>query len=262
MTSSGSISTSHLFPVTIKPVLFFIIVALALSSCNVAYIPNKHNVPLLEEKGDASVSISTTNLQGAYAFSDHVAVITNLYFRENNWDDIPDTNNTITSDYHSNRFLAEAGLGYFKQLGNEGVFEIYGGGGIGNLGFEQIEYNSSLDRTYQATISKAFIQPDIGFQTEYFDLVFSTRFSYLGFHNVDTSNYNLRSLEQDKLYNLDKQAFFFLEPALTLKFGYKFINAYTQAIVATKLNPQRLNYRNFGVNMGIELDLGEIIYKL
>lgn len=242
--------------------LIFIGFIIALSSCQVAYIPNKHNVPLLEEKGDASVSISTTNLQGAYAFSDQLAVTTNLYFRENSWENIPDSTQSIPTDYQSNRFLAEAGLGYFKQLGSEGIFEIYGGGGIGNLGFEQIEYNSIHDRTYNATISKAFIQPDIGFKTEYFDLVFSTRFSYLRFHNVDTTNYNIRTLEEDDLYNLDKHAFFFLEPALTFKFGYKFINAYTQAIVATKLNPQRINYRNFGVNVGIELDLGEIIYNL
>ena len=241
-----------------KVLLLLSLSIFALSSCNVAYIPNKHNTPLMEEKGDASVSISTTNLQGAYAFSDHMAAITNFYFRENNWENVPDTINSKTLDYQANRFLAEGGLGYFKKLGNEGVFEIYAGGGIGNLGFEQSKYNPPLDQKYHAKMSKAFIQPDIGFQTKYFDLVFSSRFTYLGFSNVDTTNYNTRGLKEDNLYNLDKNPYIFLEPALTLKFGYKFINAYTQAIVATKLNPERINYRSFGVNVGIELELGEI----
>lgn len=244
-----------------KQIFFlFIGVTMLFSACNVAYIPNRHNVPLMEEKGDASISISTTNLQGAYAISDHMAVMGNVYFRENSWENNPDSNTTLTMDYQANRFLGELGIGYYKPLSDNAVFELYGGGGLGNIGFELEDSNPLYDREYKANIQKLFIQPDIGFHSEYFDFVFSTRFSLLNFYDVDTTNYTIPNLDSDNLYNLDKQPYIFLEPALTLRFGYKFIKAYTQAIVATKLNPEQINYRSFGVNVGIELDLGEIIY--
>ncbi|MFO8086696.1 MAG: hypothetical protein R6T91_02665 [Bacteroidales bacterium] len=233
------------------------------AACNVAYIPNRHNVPLMQEQGDASVSISTTNLQTAYAFSDHGALMGNLYFRQNRWNNSPDDMVTTSStDYQSNRFLGELGLGYYKDLGEGAVFELYGGGGLGNIGFKTIDANPILDRKYHAKMAKVFLQPNIGFKSEYIDVVLSTRLSILSFRDVDTTNYTVSSLTTDNLIDLDQQPYFFLEPALTMRFGYRFINAYAQAIVASKLNPERINYRSFGINVGIELDLGKIIYNL
>lgn len=245
-----------------KQIFYFALgIVMLFSACNVAYIPNRHNVPLMQEKKDASISISTTNLQGAYAVTDNIAVMGNVYFRENSWENNPDSNTTLNYDYQANRLLGELGVGYYKPLGENAVFELYGGGGLGNIGFELKDSNPIYDREYKANIQKLFIQPDIGFKSQYFDFVFSTRFSLVNFHDVDTTNYSISSLDSDNLYNLDKQPFLFLEPALTLRFGYKFIKAYTQGIVATKLNPEQINYRSFGVNVGIELDLGDLMYN-
>lgn len=237
-------------------------VVILFTACNVAYIPNRHNVPLMQEQGDASVSISTTNLQTAYAFSDQLALMGNLYFRENRWENAVDSGLTVASyDYQANRFLGEAGLGYYKDLGEGAVFELYAGGGIGNLAFKTIDPNPLNDRNYHAKMSKAFLQPNIGFKSEYIDFVLSTRLSLVNFSDVDTTNYSIASLTNDNLIGLDQQPFVFLEPALTLRFGYRFIKAYAQAIVASKLNPERIHYRSFGLNVGVELDLGEIIYN-
>lgn len=236
-------------------------VVLMVSACNVAYIPNKHNVPLMQYKGDASVSISTTNLQAAYAVSDHLAVMGNVYFRQNSWENSPDSNNTMVWDYQANRFLGEAALGYYQSLGKDGVFEVYGGGGLGSIRFTLDDQNPAFSKEYQASMVKAFIQPDIGYKSEYFDAVFSTRLSYIGFSNVDTTNYTPAGLVSDNLFNLDKHPYFFVEPAITLRFGYRFIKAYAQGILAAKLNQEDINYRSFGINVGIELDLGDIIYN-
>ncbi|MFO8055604.1 MAG: hypothetical protein R6U19_10640 [Bacteroidales bacterium] len=240
----------------------FILLALIIVSagCNVAYVPNRHNVPLMQEKGDANINISTTNVQGAYALTDKFAVMGNMYFRDNTWDASADTLSDWS--YQANRFLAEGALGYYKPMGDNGSFETYAGGGMGSIRFEMKDDDPYGDRLYKANISRFFIQPDIGYKSDYFDFIFSAKFSYLGFNNVDTTNYKPSALVEDNLYKLDKQPFFFFEPAITIRFGYKYIKAYSQAIIAKKLNPERINYRSFGVNVGLEIDISEIIYRM
>lgn len=227
-----------------------------------AYVPNKHNVPLMKEKGDASVNFSTTNIQGAYAFTDQLALMTNVYFRQNSWEKV-DTDTSYLAfrsySYKASRFLAEGGLGYYQALSNKGAFEVYAGGGFGNIGFDYMQSDPTYNKTFNANMAKFFIQPDIGYNSEYFDIVFSTKLSVVKFSDVDTVNYSVSSLQWDKLYNIDMQPFIFIEPALTFRVGYKFIKGYTQFIVTSKLNPEQINYRSIGVNMGIELDLGGIL---
>ncbi len=41
------------------------------------YVPNMHNVPLLKEKNELVVNLSTTNYQSAYAITDNIALMTN-----------------------------------------------------------------------------------------------------------------------------------------------------------------------------------------
>lgn len=235
-------------------------IILLLAGCKVAYVPNMQNVPVMQEKGDTKVNLSTTNFQGSYAFTDHFAVMGNLYFRENSWENSPDTITTTEWDYQANRFLGELGIGYYAPLSDEASVEVFGGAGWGSIDFINDNQNLATERSYSAKVSKIFIQPDIGFESEYFDAIFSTRLSYIGFNDVDTSNYSVNDLLYDNLYNLDKHPFFFLEPAITLRVGYRYVKLHTQAMLATKINPEEINYRSFGFNVGILVDLSEIIY--
>lgn len=245
-----------------------VIVALLAVSCNVAYVPNKHNVPLMQEKGDLSVSLSTSNVQGAYAISNSLAVMGNAYFRDNDWETTPvDTALTKPVKYQANRLLAEAGLGYYRPLGDNAVFETYGGAGIGSIHFENNnEYfqagASRKGALYKARMGKAFIQPQIGYKSDYVDVIFSTRISALTFDNVDTSGLSLAQLKADNLYNLDRQPFFFMEPAITIQLGYKFVKLYTQAVVVRKINPQPISYQTLGINMGLQIDINRMFQSL
>ncbi len=239
----------------------FVLTLLLAAGCNVAYVPNKHNVPLMQEKGDFSVNLSTNNAQGAYAISNSLAVMANAYFRDNDWETIPmDTANAKPVKYQANRLLAEAGLGYYQRLGDNGVFEVYGGAGMGSIHFENNNeyFHAGMKKSgalYKARMGKAFIQPQIGYKSDYVDIIFSTRISGLTFSNVDTSGFSFYQLQTHNLYNLERQPFFFIEPAITMQLGYKYVKLYTQAVLVRKINPEPISYRTLGVNMGLQLDI-------
>lgn len=243
----------------VKLIIPFLI--LLMTGCNVAYIPNQHNVPVMQEKGDTKINLSTTNIQGSYAFSDKYAVMANFYFRENDWESSVDSMTTTTQEnYTANRFLGEAGIGYYNPLSEKATFEVFTGVGLGSIDFTNSFSTLGNESSYYADMAKVFLQPDIGYESEYFDAIFSTRLNYVGFTNIDTSDYALSNLKRDNLYNLNKHPYFFLEPAITLRLGYRYVKLHTQAILATKLNPEEINYRSFGINMGVIVDLSEIIY--
>ncbi|WP_375448310.1 hypothetical protein [uncultured Fibrella sp.] len=55
-------------------------VGLLLTSCNLGtYVPAHQNVPLFQKKGEAHVSINTTNLQAAVAVGNHIGVALNMF---------------------------------------------------------------------------------------------------------------------------------------------------------------------------------------
>ena len=108
-------------------IVFFVL--LISQSCRPLYVPNIHNVPLLKEKKDVSITLSPNDLQGAYAVSDNIGIMLNLY--RNN------VNQAFDFEEDVSRSFCDFGVGYFKEFGKFGVFEIYGGYGIGGLKFEE-----------------------------------------------------------------------------------------------------------------------------
>lgn len=166
-------------------------------------------------------------LQMAYALSDKFGVMLNgVSYNEDD---------SQASPARDKGRMIELGLGYSQVLKeiekhpqNKVVWEIYAGHGIGNA-----EVNTS-NRLTSFNLNRSFIQPAIGFQTPYFDMALSCRaalanFGKLRYFNHPTDNYTP--------YPLDKRdKHFLLEPAISLRAGYKFIKFQSQVVYSNTIN--------------------------
>jgi len=222
------------------------------------YIPNTENVPLMTEKGDVKINISTTNVQASYAVTDNIAVMANGYRRQSTWSDASDSIDSW--EYTSNRFLAEGGIGYYKVISENFIFETYGGGGFGQVGFDYFDVDYDIENNFSANFSRFFVQPNIGYKNDFFEFAISSRISGLKFSGIKT-NYSLDDLIDSEVYQIDAPIYFFFEPAITFRLGYKWAKLHFQTIYSNKLNIEPLNYRKLGINVGIYIDISKAYNK-
>jgi len=227
---------------------FFIIIfafsvsALFFNSCAPAYTPNVINAPLLNNKNefqaDLAAGISGTDLQLAYAAGKHIGFMVNGSYRDNTSD--------TTTNYHKHSFI-EAGIGYYTTFSKDGHFELFGGYGYGDA---DVRANTILNtvNTTKATYHRVFVQPDIGFSSEFFDIAFSPRFVVINMHPEELEYTTITSA--------------FIEPAGTIRFGYKFLYLTSQAglsLPITKISSESwFEYQPFIFSLGIKIKIGKI----
>lgn len=102
---------------------------LVFSSCQVMCQTNMQNVPLFKEQGEASITINPSNIQVANAVTDQGGIMCNVFFQTTSW---TDQQTTLSNNFYKTlRYNFETGAGYFIPHGEDGVIEIYAGGGYG-----------------------------------------------------------------------------------------------------------------------------------
>jgi opacity protein-like surface antigen len=222
------------------------------------YIPNSQNVPLLEEKGDIKLNIGNKDLQVSYGISDHLGIMANGYYNKNEWSL---TSETLDNQYLSKRLLIEGGLGYYTTFGENGRFEVYGGAGYGNVKYDyDLLDNGALiqSNTFGIDMMRIFLQPAIGLQTDNFGFAFSSRLVSVNFFNVDSIGYTQIELEEEGLNELEDNMFIFVEPALTLRFGIKYVQLQLQPYYNLQVSgPASINAKKLGFNLGLYLSIDE-----
>lgn len=224
-------------------------VAASFQSCKIMYVPNNQNVPMFQEKGEVRATVGTRNFQAAYAVSDHVGLVANGQIGSSNWS-IEDANTT------SQRSLVELGAGYFTKQGEQTSVEVYGGAGFGRVRFDQTSTISpDFDRLYRANMAKMYLQPSVSSTSENFDAGFSCRFVGLKFSGIDTTNYSYDLLEDEQINDLQRNFHMFMEPAITLRAGYKWIKVHGQVGYSLKLTEAQLNYNPIIITMGLHFTL-------
>lgn len=233
--------------------LFLIVIAITtVTSCNVAYRPSMVNTPLFTEKGDVAVTAAFNNVQAAYAVSDHVGVMANGFLEHGTI-----SNNETGSGGIG--YMGEAGAGYFTMLGNKNVvFETYAGAGFGHLYLNNNYRDANNDiqkRTLDANGLKLFIQPGIGYKLPYFEVSGALRYSNVNYSNVRIRNWPAADLVNANLDDIGNTAFGFLEPALTIRGGFKSVKLQLQYINCIKLNSGNINYDTDVLNLGIIIQL-------
>ena len=170
--------------------LSFFLAPLLLCGCNPKiYKPYPRIMPLFQDKGEgqADLQLSTTGIgvSAAYSPVEHLALLANASI----WDGRDSGNN---NGFHYNRPLKynifEVGGGYYEKVGNQGSFEILGGGGFGNR-----ETSTHITNFFvgdpltqyiiQTETANFFIQPGIGHVGKRFEYGFNIKFNCTSYFN-------------------------------------------------------------------------------
>ncbi len=219
-----------------------------LTSCNVAYIPSMHNLPMLKQKGDVAVHLTPANMQGAYAITNNIGVMLNGQIGGTKWEE----SNTGEEFYNSKRRFIEGGVGYYSFTEDNKSFDVFAGGGLGSISF-----NNSFDyadpKTFKGMARKFFIQPSVGYSNENFDLAFAVKALNVDFYDVSITNYTKDELIFNKLYQLDSDPFLFIEPSFTARAGFKNVKAHFQYLYSSKVSGGDINYMSYYIFLGVSL---------
>lgn len=172
------------------PPQLLIALSLLFTSCGMQYyMPNRHNIPLLRERGEVRIVAAKANagmvsgpqylpnailntlvnqtpaheLQMACAVSGRIGIMANAAWFS--------TSGSRTSQ--RGRIL-EIAPGYFHPFGKHGVVEGYAG-----IGVLKSNHNYGSSQYADARFIRPFLQPIIGYASRHFDAALSTRLVWL-----------------------------------------------------------------------------------
>jgi len=232
------------------------------------YLPRNANVPLFKEKNDFNGSVSAgigtktsgLEVQAAYAVTDNLAVMANFmsskYFAAGD----PDDHNVSNGSYF------DGAAGYFKPLNRFLVFEVFGGLGYCSQHHEYYAYTlSGYDYRGYADLAyiKPFLQPSIGASFDIIDIAFSSGITSLNFNKIK-NNVDQNSLYYDELERIDmNRSFVLLEPAVTIRTGWKFIKLQAQYMFSFNLTHDFMYFEPVKGSLGIFISLSgkDLNYK-
>jgi hypothetical protein len=248
------------------PAISLFLVALLSSCSHYYYVPNVQNVPLFREKNEYRISVNygvgesvCTEVQAAYSVTDKIGVMTN-FMSAKGIDNSEDS-------WGKGNYL-DGAIGYYKPLSKSGVFEIYGGIGGSK---QHHQYNSEFFDPYNPvpsnsnagksdlSFAKLFVQPSLGMTSNGFDLAFSTRLCWLYFNKID--NHIDKLLNEFEFYKLNSivrnRNFLFVEPALTIRGGWKNVKLQLQGSTATYLNNHKWYFNDYHLSIGLYVTIAE-----
>jgi len=218
--------------------LIICLLSFASSSCHLLYLPNQVNAPMLTDRndlsGNISLGLSNVNLQAAYSPVKNVGLMINYAGGKTSNSD----NSSITNSYN---FL-EFGAGYYKPITKNLLFDIYGGYGLG----EAKTFDNVWDEatTINGNYTRLFIQPSITISaSEAFDANLAIRPVFIFMEKTTDSNAPTRSSKT------------FLEPVLTLKYGWKYIKIINQFGLSLPTSNIDYAYNPLILSVGVNFQL-------
>jgi hypothetical protein len=223
---------------------------LVLVGCKAMYSPNMASTPLFTKQGELRAGADPRNLQVAYAATSHLGVMTNGYFRSQD-EELDSGERQVGKGW-----LLEAAVGAFMTLEEPSWMqvEMYGGVGVGNVK-QEITPMGGTTRTFEAEGYRAFIMPTAGFTGKYVEAAFSARLAAVNYTSSTATNYSQMDLENDKLTELEKNTWLFLEPALTVRGGYKWVKLQVQLGQSYKLSSADMNREKGMFSISLNVDL-------
>ncbi|TDE13877.1 hypothetical protein [Dyadobacter psychrotolerans] len=216
--------------------------SMSLYSCRTVYAPNALNVPLFQEKGELKATIATNNLQVATAVTEHIGIMVNGYLNAYTSDD---------KDFKNNGKGAEIGIGYFGHSANRITYETYAGAGLYNVKMKE----SNKAKTFDSDAVKYFVQPAVGWVTQYFEIAASPRLSVIKYSAPDITGYTVQEQASNYLNIVDQKAHAFLEPTLIVRGGYRFVKLQAQYGHSFKLSKNDINYDDGVGSIGLIFDI-------
>lgn len=195
-----------------------------LNGCATYYKPNSQNVPLFQERGEVRAVVGANkggpswgeaegrDFQGAYAVTNHLGVMANMFF-------ISDADDW-SGDTGKGR-LVECGVGYFSPLSGHWVFETYGGAGLGKL-----TRIGTFGRT-SVSARRVFLQPSIGYASRGFDAALSLRMCGLTYSGIPEVPMDYEGEHMAQALR-DARSSILVEPAFTIRAGWEYLKLQLQ----------------------------------
>lgn len=210
---------------------------------NVYYVPPPSNVPMLTEKGDASINLQTGGgsgfglfeMQAAYMAGEHLGVA------------------AAFSQGFGGNFVKpvqyEVAAGYVKKLTHEWHFETYGGMGHETIDNSHYTGTSKVDARY-FFLQPAFVVSNVNKSVQ-FGLV--SRFSGVRFNVRDTLFYTDREgISSGYIGDLYRQPFHLMwEPALIFRFGWQNFQFHTGLTESLDLTNPRVHGATTQITFGM-----------
>ncbi len=226
-----------------------IILVLTGGCSNYNYIPNTHNIPLLQEEGEIHLDFSgsfgnslTYEGQAAFSAVKNFGIIGNISYH----------NALLFGDEYDDcyGYHVEGGAGTFLSLNRHFIFETYTG-----FGFGKVLNGYPYSTTAIFRFNRYFLQPSVGYTSDSFDAAFALRMCGLRYHDNqlmgvprDGDPFQLVYLESIPLSIL-------LEPAVTLRVGWEFAKIQLKAGYSGNITNPDIWQADFYFSLGIYLTL-------
>ncbi|HMG14074.1 MAG TPA: hypothetical protein VK590_01435 [Saprospiraceae bacterium] len=223
-----------------------------LSACSTKfYVPTTLNVPVIQEKGQCNLTIAGNGNQlearGAYGISDAIALQLNGSFIFPKDED--------NGDGGSGN-LTEAGVGYYKNISSDFLFDTYALFGVGSLENHfpsTLQDNPNTSGNISAGIYRVGLQPSISFHKKYFSIIGSARISSVNYSNIKGS---LIFDNEDQIkYLEDNKSNLIVEPALTLRAGLENLKLQLQLVKSFNLSNSNFKQDDNLLSVGLNYDL-------
>jgi hypothetical protein len=239
----------------IRTLSAFFIAVLFGSCTHYYYVPNTQNVPLFMEKNEYRASLSiggggeseAVDGQFAYSVTNHFAVMTNFMYAQGGKDS--------GNNWAKGKFI-EGAIGYYKPFKTNGVFEIYGGYGGGNQHHQYGEDNINRGKS-DLSFTRIFLQPSVGITFKGFDFALSTRVCRLDFNKIDfqTATHGSAFHEMDAIAH--NKTSYLLEPAFTIRGGWKYVKLQFQLMSSKNLTNPNLNFEPSRISFGVYFTIAD-----
>jgi hypothetical protein len=215
------------------------------------YFNSSQNVNVFGKRGDVHVSLGMDDNQAGgsvgYAVTDNIGFIGSM--KGFNLKEVIIADSSKGGLFYVS-WLVEPELVLTKRLHLGGTIGSNIAGSL-NLGYA-FAGGLTLDKDiFSLNFSRLALQPAISYSTDYFDIALSTRFSRL--------DYNLQwdqtppSGDPFDLRDIGKQPYNFIEPAITIGGGYKFVKLRVQYLLAKKQNDASLRYLSESVYVSLNI---------
>jgi len=246
-----------------KNFAFFLI--LFLTGCaHYYYAPNAANIPLFKEKntfkGKAGFGGGNNykggDIQLAYSPGKKVGIMLNSFFAGKTEQVQEDFSSSSTQEESGKGGYVEAGIGYYKPLGEKKVwiFETYGGAGVGGESHTYFDFETS-----KLHLTKYFVQPSIGYSSprETFQIAVGSRFSALKLKIIrdNVSFDNNRESKPDLDFIGSHPLSFLWEPSIMIAAGWPNFKIYLEMTGSDNLTNPYLAQDNLNLNAGIKVTL-------
>jgi hypothetical protein len=213
------------------------------------YMPTQQQIPLFTEKNELHMTGGIdgqefNNFQFSYSLTNSIGLQVNTLFKGGGKEG---------SNYGS---LIEGGPGYHFNLNKHFIIETFAGYGNANLNKNNETFHLSFDRFY--------IYPIFGFQSKFVDIAYSIRYNYLTYHFKGIPPpYSKTQTAFWEPYNLNNNSYEFLESALTLRLGYKYIKLQGQYNWIVGHDKYNFNYmeNNISISLFIMIPLDKLRTK-